>query len=137
MAKKYTSGYDLTVDAFDVNGAKPIDTRMVVETYDDLLSRLTFGNTAYEGMIVYVNDSKELYVLKTKPTKPTTWSRDIVWEKIGNNVDASSIMVDPDGSDGSEEPMSIQDVIVNMSQTINNLTEPEAITDEEIAELFE
>lgn len=62
MSKLYT-GESVFGKSFNIRVGSPIDDRLVVETFDDLVSNYMDGEPYYTGLLVYVVDEKQLYVL--------------------------------------------------------------------------
>lgn len=61
MGKKYNNLISTTA-GFKYNAQQPLDDRAVVEKYEDL-AELVSSNVSYEGMEVFVTESKKTYVL--------------------------------------------------------------------------
>lgn len=58
-----------------VNTSAPLDNRAVVDNVNDLTNS-TFGNYAYVGLLVYVVETAEHYVLTALPdTEPSNWKK--------------------------------------------------------------
>ncbi|CAJ0610686.1 unnamed protein product [Cylicocyclus nassatus] len=63
MARTYTTTYPAFPNALDVTAKKPIDTRFVANTFDDLLDASASGyQNAYTGLVVYVISEQCQYV---------------------------------------------------------------------------
>ena len=62
MAKIF-NGKVLFASAMQPTGAQPLDDRVVVQSYSDLVDVTTFGDAKYLGMIVGVVDDSKLYML--------------------------------------------------------------------------
>lgn len=62
MSKFYT-GESVFSKSFNIRVGSPIDDRLVVGTFDDLISNYMDGEPFYTGLLVYVVDEKQLYVL--------------------------------------------------------------------------
>lgn len=71
-----------------VNTSAPLDNREVVDTVDDLTSDI-FGNYAYVGLLVYVVDTAEHYVLTALPNNITT-----NWKKISSETSQETDVID-------------------------------------------
>ena len=56
-------------------GAQPLDSRSVVQNYEELLKSETFGTAIYNGMTVATVDEQKVYMLvdKTKATSADGW----------------------------------------------------------------
>jgi hypothetical protein len=64
IEKTYLLGKNITLGCgFDLQAKAPLDSRQVVPEYDGLQA-LIDGNAAYEGMIVYDQDTKKTYQVK-------------------------------------------------------------------------
>ena len=90
MGKKYidlTAGTDTITKPRNIAVAAPYDVRTVVETYDDLFDKNTFGySSIYIGMMVITADTQDVYILSTLPGQRDTaakWAQNIKWKKIG------------------------------------------------------
>ena len=59
-------------------GAQPLDDRVVVQSYSDLVDVTTFGDAKYLGMIVGVVDDSKLYMLTN-----TDVTVEGAWKEIG------------------------------------------------------
>ena len=104
MAKTYinkTVGTDDITSARNIVVAAPFDVRTVVDTYDDLLVKDTFGyNSMYIGMLVITYDTQDVYVLSKLPKardNAATWAATIQWKKVTkefNPADFSARIVD-------------------------------------------
>jgi hypothetical protein len=68
---------------YSVGNTDPIDARFVVETTADLTTQFS-ASTVYEGLLVYVQESNQLYVL----TDATLWDDPnlLGWTIIGNQI---------------------------------------------------
>ena len=89
MAKTYyDSRYeqDSITHAYSMGMAAPFDSRVVVDTYEDLYTKSTFKYAElYKGMMVVTLDTNEVYVLVTIPKVNVTsskWPETIVWKKV-------------------------------------------------------
>ena len=86
MAVKYKS--NISVKPYDVALAQPLDVRTVVESVDDLKSALFIDSKAYNGMVVFVDDSetnnRSLYVCFNKPEEIDEDLTNVedVWRKL-------------------------------------------------------
>jgi hypothetical protein len=77
MAKIF-NGKVLFASAMQPTGAQPLDDRVVVQSYSDLVDTTTFGDAKYLGMIVGVVDESKLYMLTN-----TDVTADGAWKEIG------------------------------------------------------
>ena len=77
----YGKGIPIT-SGFDLGAKSPLDSRMVVANFEELQLHVD-GNRAYEGMLVYVNSEKKLYVYNGSD-----------WEELTTSVDADSPIFD-------------------------------------------
>lgn len=69
MAKSY--GGDFTFNAaFDVNAAKPLDTRLVVDALTDLTNSISYP---YVGLLVYVKGEGKYYAYKETSSNVFEW----------------------------------------------------------------
>lgn len=126
MGIVYPSGQHITPAVTQFVPGAPIEEKMVVATYSDLVNPSTWGNIAfgcywdisiYHGMVVsVVNDTLEnngLWILKTMPKESdylkvsdgNMLSID-GWEKVGGGkveVDDDTIKFDPNGTTGDED----------------------------------
>lgn len=82
MGIKYKS--KVSVKPYDVALAQPLDVRVVVEFLDDLKSAVFIDSKVYNGMIVFVEENKSLYVCFNKPEEieDDLTNVDEVWKKI-------------------------------------------------------
>ena len=92
MAKTYiqlTEGTDAITQPRNITAAAPFDVRSVVDTYDDLFVKSTFGLTSmYIGMMVITADTQDVYVLSKKPgsrDNDTQYRNNIQWKKVGGS----------------------------------------------------
>lgn len=77
MAKIF-NGKILFANAIQPTGAQPLDDRVVVQSYSDLVDAATFGDAKYLGMIVGVVDDSKLYMLTN-----TDVTAEGAWKEIG------------------------------------------------------
>ena len=77
MAKIF-NGKVLFASAMQPTGAQPLDDRVVVQSYSDLVDVTTFGDAKYLGMIVGVVDESKLYMLTN-----TDVTAEGAWKEIG------------------------------------------------------
>lgn len=77
MAKIF-NGKVLFASAMQPTGAQPLDDRVVVQSYSDLVDVATFGDAKYLGMIVGVVDDSKLYMLTN-----TDVTAEGAWKEIG------------------------------------------------------
>ena len=132
MGIVYPSGQHITPAVTQFVSGAPIEEKMVVDTYSDLVDPSTWGNIAfgcywdisiYLGMIVsVVNDTSEnngLWILKTMP-KESDYLKvsdgDMLsidgWEKVGGEkveVDDVTIKFDPTQDSSSSDPGAYHD----------------------------
>lgn len=92
MGKTYssaTSGTTNITSARNITTAAPYDVRTVVDTYDDLFVKSTFGlSSMYIGMPVTTLDTQEIYILTKKPglrDNEEKYRKNISWKKIGGS----------------------------------------------------
>lgn len=79
-------------NGFEITGAGPIDDRLIVEVFEDLIDEETFAgspNVAYEGMVVSVLKDGMTYMLidKKNITDPKSWvieNSEYIVEYTGN-----------------------------------------------------
>lgn len=81
MAKIF-NGKVLFASAMQPTGAQPLDDRVVVSSYSDLVDATTFGDAKYLGMIVATVEEGKLYMLQN-----TDVTAEGAWKEIG--ADAS------------------------------------------------
>lgn len=81
MAKIF-NGKVLFASAMQPTGAQPLDDRVVVRSYSDLVDATTFGDAKYLGMIVATVEEGKLYMLQN-----TDVTAEGAWKEIG--ADAS------------------------------------------------
>lgn len=127
MGIVYPSGQHITPAVTQFVSGAPIEEKMVVDTYSDLVNPSTWGNIAfgcywdisiYHGMTVsVVNDTPEnngLWILKTMPAesdylKVTDGNMLSIdgWEKVGGGaqveVDDETIKFDPDQTPDTQD----------------------------------
>lgn len=77
MAKIF-NGKVLFASAMQPTGAQPLDDRVVVQSYSDLIDSTTFGDAKYLGMIVGVVDDSKVYMLTN-----TDVAVEGAWKEIG------------------------------------------------------
>lgn len=70
---------------FDVNAAAPLDTRITVSSYDDLIDPEVWKSDdgqayLYNGLTVSVQSTGDIYVL----TDATAYTSTSSWKKVGN-----------------------------------------------------
>lgn len=92
MAKTYISAASGTANitsARNITIAAPYDVRTVVDTYDDLFIKSTFGlSSMYIGMSVITLDTQEIYILTKKPgsrDNEEKYRQNIGWKKVGGS----------------------------------------------------
>lgn len=89
--------YNITVNnPFAVENKGPLDVRAVVKTVSDLTEGV-FLKSAYEGLVVYVEDDKSLYVCFNKPRTNKLNSVEEGWARIDYStriVDSESNLTD-------------------------------------------
>lgn len=92
MGKTYIDAATGTADIIksrNISVAAPYDVRTVVDTYDDLFVKSTFGlSSMYIGMPVITLDTQEIYILTKKPSSRDNdekYKKNIVWKKIGGS----------------------------------------------------
>jgi hypothetical protein len=106
----YGKGIPVT-SGFDLGAKSPLDSRTVVNNFEELQLHID-GNRAYEGMLVYVNSEKKLYVYNGTN-----------WEELTTNVDADNPIfdvVDNLESTATNAPLSANQGRV-LKETINNV----------------
>lgn len=126
MGIVYPSGQHITPAVTQFVPGAPIEEKMVVATYSDLVNPSTWGNIAfgcywdisiYHGMVVsVVSDIPEnngLWILKTMPAesdylKVSDWDMLSIdgWEKVGGGqveVDDETIKFDPNRIPGDAD----------------------------------
>lgn len=62
MAKSYTGSIKLAA-TIKPTGNQPLDDRVVVNSYSDLLDATTFGTAVYKGMLVAIAGTNQVYSL--------------------------------------------------------------------------
>ena len=74
MAKLYKGNIDFGL-VLNQTGPQPIDSRSVVQSYEELLKSDTFGTAIYNGMTVATINEQKVYMLvdKTKATSEDGW----------------------------------------------------------------
>lgn len=87
MALTYNGSLPLAGN-IKVNTSAPLDNREVVDSVADLTSDI-FGNYAYVGLLVYVVDTTEHYVLTALPNNITT-----NWKKISSETSQETDVID-------------------------------------------
>lgn len=108
----YGKGIPVT-SGFDLGAKSPLDSRMVVANFEELQLHID-GNRAYEGMLVYVNSEKKLYVYNGTD-----------WEELTTNVDADNPIfdvVDNLESTATDAPLSANQGRI-LKETINGVEE--------------
>lgn len=106
----YGKGIPVT-SGFDLGAKSPLDSRTVVDNFEELQLHVD-GNRAYEGMLVYVNSEKKLYVYNGTD-----------WEELTTNVDADNPIfdvVDNLESTATNAPLSANQGRV-LKETINDV----------------
>jgi hypothetical protein len=96
MAYTPAYNYNITVNnPFAVENKGPLDVRAVVKTVSDLTEGI-FLKSAYEGLVVYVEDDKSLYVCFNKPRTNKLNSVEDGWTRI--DVDYSTRIIDSESN---------------------------------------
>lgn len=85
MARTYYNANNATYSkATEIQTAKPFDTRVVVDTFNDLLVSSTTGfKYAYTGLVVYVIDEQCQYVFTGTSAKASDIRNADKWVKLG------------------------------------------------------
>ena len=96
---------------FNITAEGPIDSRMVVETIEDLTTVWGTDAPVFEGMMVSVLQDNNIYVLKEKP-----FSNLNNWKKIGSDVD-----IDVEEIKTSSKKLSAPIVVAGLSESIGNV----------------
>ena len=96
---------------FNITAEGPIDSRMVVETIEDLTTVWGTDAPSFEGMVVSVLQDNNVYVLKEKP-----FSNLDNWKKIGSDVD-----IDVEEIKTSSKKLSAPIVVAGLSESIGNV----------------
>jgi hypothetical protein len=96
---------------FNITAEGPIDSRMVVETIEDLTTVWGTDAPVFEGMVVSVLEDNNVYVLKEKP-----FSNLDNWKKIGSDVD-----IDVEEIKTSSKKLSAPIVVAGLSESIGNV----------------
>ena len=96
---------------FNITAEGPIDSRMVVETIEDLTTVWGTDAPVFEGMVVSVLEDNNVYVLKQKP-----FSTLENWKKIGSDVD-----IDVEEIKTSSKKLSAPIVVAGLSESIGNV----------------
>jgi hypothetical protein len=96
---------------FNITAEGPIDSRMVVETIEDLTTVWGTDAPVFEGMVVSVLEDNNVYVLKEKP-----FSTLENWKKIGSDVD-----IDVEEIKTSSKKLSAPIVVAGLSESIGNV----------------
>ena len=94
MGVKYKS--KVSVKPYDVALAQPLDVRVVLEFLDDLKSAVFIDAKAYNGMVVFVEENKSLYVCSNKPEEIEDDLTDI--EDVWNKIVVPSVRLDSDST---------------------------------------
>lgn len=97
MAKVFNSdaGKVLMPNIFRPSGPQPLDERTTVEFLSDLTDssvwEINAADTRYEGMIVYVQETKYPYVLidGSKPNESSSWQ--LVGSGTGDSLEIESL----------------------------------------------
>lgn len=113
-------------NGFEITGAGPIDNRLIVEVFEDLIDEETFAgspNVAYEGMVVSVLRDGMSYMLidKKNITDPKSWvieNSEYIVEYTGNlkelypglryNINLPSTLDNLPESAGIDTPLEIE-----------------------------
>lgn len=105
-------------NGFEITGAGPIDDRLIVESFEDLIDEETFAgspNVAYEGMVVSVLRDGMSYMLidKGNITEPKSWviqnSEYIVeyTERLSDLYPGLRYKIDLPSATGTDTPLEI------------------------------
>lgn len=96
---------------FNITAEGPIDSRMVVESIEDLTTVWGTDAPVFEGMVVSVLEDNNVYVLKEKP-----FSTLENWKKIGSDVD-----IDVEEIKTLSKKLSAPIVVAGLSESIGNV----------------
>jgi hypothetical protein len=116
---------------FEPGGQAPLDARTVVETKADLINAATYAaKNYYQGMLVIVKDTQEVYVLKdiAKITSDdySGWKRvdvgDVTQTVVENVLTSTSTTHALSAAQGKV----LNDSKLNKTDVVNNLTTPDA-----------
>ena len=117
MAVEFGKGIGIA-SGFDLGAKAPLDSRITVSTIEERDAHVT-NNRAYEGMLIYVAETKSLYQLTTDG-----------WINLSERLDT---IEDQLGLGNSTEGNSISDRISSLEEKVGN---PKT-DNEEISGLFE
>ena len=83
MAKSFIGTIQFPA-AIRPTGGQPLDDRVVVNSYEDLLAKDTFGTAVYDGMIVAIKGTNKVYAL-VNAKQYITEPNDSFWERVGGD----------------------------------------------------
>lgn len=86
MAKIF-NGMIPFASAIQPTGAQPLDDRVVVATLADLTDATTFGDAKYNGMLVAVTETQQVYMLVDDVNSTSSDA----WVQVGKETDLSGI----------------------------------------------
>lgn len=116
---------------FEPGGQAPLDARTVVGTKADLINAATYAaKNYYQGMLVIVKDTQEVYVLKD--VAKITFSDYSGWRRVDGGVVTQTVVEDVLTSTSTIHALSaaqgkvLNDGKLNKTDVVNNLTTPDA-----------
>lgn len=96
MAKIF-NGMIPFASAIQPTGAQPLDDRVVVATLADLTDATTFGDAKYNGMLVAVTETQQVYMLVDDVNSTSSDA----WVQVGKETDLTGITAKLDIGDNS------------------------------------
>lgn len=116
---------------FEPGGQAPLDARTVVETKADLINAATYAaKNYYQGMLVIVKDTQEVYVLKD--IAKITSADYSGWKRVDGGGVTQTVVENVLTSTSTTHALSaaqgkvLNDSKLNKTDVVNNLTTPDA-----------
>lgn len=116
---------------FEPGGQAPLDARTVVGTKADLINAATYAaKNYYQGMLVIVKDTQEVYVLKD--IAKITSADYSGWKRVGGGGATQTVVENVLTSTSTTNALSaaqgkvLNDSKLNKTDVVNNLTTPDA-----------
>lgn len=116
---------------FEPGGQAPLDARTVVETKADLINAATYAaKNYYQGMLVIVKDTQEVYVLKD--IAKITSDDYSGWKRVDGGVVTQTVVENVLTSTSTTHALSaaqgkvLNDSKLNKTDVVDNLTTPDA-----------
>ena len=126
MAKIF-NGMIPFASAIQPTGAQPLDDRVVVATLADLTDATTFGDAKYNGMLVAVTETQQVYMLVDDVNSTSSDA----WVQVGKETDLTGINAKLDIGDNSGLTFDDQGALsVKLAPDIGNYVNGIELTDD-------